>query len=277
MTNRRAHTAIALAVALFLVIGIILLSFASTTWAAPGAQGTVPTRERPTRPPPTSAPPPDNGGDNGGNGGNQDNSGNNGGDNGGKQGNAVQTPPPAASVAVCAIGDAGTECAAPDVVVLVASGAAAAGSALTIEGPFGQPPCPPSPAGVNFLNRCYRFSWIGTDVQPLSEIKAPVQYCLSYGAEQLAAVNNKPEDLLIGWAGADGSWTLVKPTLDAAANRTCATSNQIATWSALFASQSPSNLLPTVGGQTNPLWLVPVGMLGAILMLGAWRLTRKAA
>ena len=62
---------------------------------------------------------------------------------------------------------------------------------------------------------------------------------------------------------------MLKPTVDPSSNRTCATSNQLIVWSALFAPQSPSELLPTVGAALNQVWLVAVAGIGLVLLLGA--------
>lgn len=254
---------------------IISLAFSSTTWAAPGAQGTVPT------PPgaPTDSGTNDGGGDNNtDNNNNQDNNEqNNPNDNAGGT-NPESTPAPAVAVpgSVCAIGENGAQCSTGDLIIVAGAGVASAGSALTIEGSFGQTPCPATPGGQIFLNRCYRFTWIDTNAQPLTAIKAPVQYCIGYGPEQLAAVKNQADALLIGLAGADGKWTLLKPAVDPAGGRTCATANQLVVWSALFAPQAPSPLLPTVGGQPSGWWLPALAGVGVILLLGAVQLRRRA-
>lgn len=254
-------------IAIFVVgmLLLVMLALAGTTWAAPGAQGTVP-----TPPNGTSAPPPTGGGTNGG-GGNGGN--NNGGNNGG------EVPPPVApgaSGAVCAIGENGAQCSGVNLSVVVGAGAVPAGSALTIEGSFAQPPCPASPQGQNFLNRCYRYTWIGTNALPLTAVSAPVQYCIAYGTEQLASVNNNTDVLLIGFAGADGNWTLVKPTVDKEGGHACATSDQLNVWSALFAPQASSRLLPTVGGQMDWMWLAFPTAFGVLLLLGGMRVWRKS-
>jgi hypothetical protein len=261
--RRNGFVLVAFVVTMFVIIS---LAFSSTTWAAPGAQGTVP-----TPPAPTDAPT-DSGSDNGG--GDNDNNGDT---------NPTSTPPTSTpspviptSGTVCAIGETGAQCSSGDLIIVVGTGAASAGSALSIEGSFKQPPCPASPAGQIFLNRCYRFTWIDSNAQPLSTIKAPVQYCIGYGPEQLAAVKNQASALLIGLAGADGNWTLLKPTLDSTGGRTCATSNQAVVWSALFAPQSASELLPTVGGQSNLLWIPLMIGVGVVLLLGAAQVRRKA-
>lgn len=272
-TPRRNGFILIVFVAIMFVI--ISLAFSSTTWAAPGAQGTVPT------PPGATEAPTDTGNNDGGGDNNNNNNGNNeqnnNSDNNGGA-NPASTPVPAAAVpgTVCAIGENGAQCSARDLIIVAAAGAASAGSALTIEGSFSQPPCPPTPGGQRFMNRCYRFTWIDTNAQPLSSIKAPVQYCIGYGPEQLAAVNNQADTLLIGLAGADGVWTLLKPAVDPSGGRTCATSNQLVVWSALFAPQTASPLLPTVGGQPSTGWLPIMLGLGVLLLLGALQLRRKA-
>jgi hypothetical protein len=159
-------------------------------------------------------------------------------------------------------------------IVVVGTGAANAGSALTIEGSFPQPPCPASPAGQIFLNRCYRYTWIGTDAQPLTTISAPVQYCISYGPAELASAKNNPDAMLIGLAGADGTWSLLKPTVDPAGSRVCATSNQIFVWNGLFAAENPSQLLPTVGAPQNSWWLAALAGVGLVLLAVAGRIRR---
>ena len=126
------------------------------------------------------------------------------------------------------------------------------------------------------MNRCYRYTWIGTSAEPLNTINAPVQYCISYGPDELAAVKNNATSLLIGVAGADGAWTMLKPVVDPSTARTCATSNQLIFWSALFAPDTASELLPTVGASQNELWIVAVGGIGIVLLLGAARLRKNA-
>lgn len=277
MKTGKIQNVIALAVFGLILLVIVMLAFSSTTWAAPGAQGTVPTAPAPT--------PGNNGGGNNGGDKNKNNNNNNdngGGDNSGTLnsgsdstgGGASAAPAGPGAGSVCAIGDNGAQCTATDLVIVVGPGAATAGSALTIEGSFPQPPCPPSSAGQNFLDRCYRFTWIGTNAQPLDAINAPVQYCISYGEQQLAVVKNNPNAFLIGLAGADGNWTMLKPTADPAGNRTCATSNQLIVWSALFAPKSSSDLLPTVGAPENNWWLAALAGFGAVLILVAARLRR---
>lgn len=267
--NRRNGIALVLFILGFMIM--VTLALASTTWAAPNAQGTVPT-------PPNATAQPTSTGGGGGNGG-----GNNGGGqgNGGQDNSGGDTTAPTAAApgsgSVCAIGETGAQCSAQDLIIVVGAGTAPAGSALTIEGPFGQPPCPASPEGNNFLNRCFRYGWIGTNTEPLETINGPVQYCLSYGPEQLAAANNKPESMLVGFAGADGKWTVVKPTLDVAGSRACATTNQEIVWSALFAPKAASALLPTVGGDAAAWWMLPLAGLGIVLMLGAVRFARQGA
>ena len=256
-----------------IMLAIVMLAFSSTTWAAPGAQGTVPTPPGPTSVA-TTTPGDDTGGNdnNGGDNNNNDNS-----NNGGSNDNTAQPTPaaPGAGV-VCAIGDAGAQCSASDLIVVVGAGAASPGSALTIEGSFPQPPCPSSPANHTFLNRCYRYTWIGTNALPINAISAPVQYCIGYGAEQLATVKNNADALLMGVATADGNWTLLKATADAANNRTCATTNQLIVWSALFAPQNPATVLPTVGGSPNSWWLAALVGVGFILLIGAVQFRRRA-
>lgn len=269
ITNRR--NGIVVGVFGLILLVVVMLAFSSTTWAAPGAQGTVPTPPKPTAAP-TKAPTDDSsGGDN-----NNNNNSNSGGDNSG----AGQTTPAAPAApsfgTVCAIGDSGAQCVANDLIVVVGAGAASGGSALTIEGSVPQPPCPTSPTGHNFLNRCYHYVWTGTNAQPLNAINAPVQYCIGYGPEQLAMVKNNPNALLIGLANDDGSWTLLKPTADPAGNRTCATSNQLILWSALFAPQSASELLPTVGSAPNSWWLTALVGIGIVLLAAAIQFRRQA-
>lgn len=267
-TNRRTGTLLVVfGVSLLL---IVMLAYSSTSWAAPNAQGTVPT------PPGATAVATDTSGGGGGGGGGGSGGDTSNTDTSNNSAAATLTPAAAGAGVVCAIGDAGAQCSASDLIVQVAAGAASPGSALTIEGSFPQPPCPPSPSGHKFLNRCYRYAWIGTNAESLNAIQAPVQYCISFGAEQLAAVANKPEQLLVGVAGADGTWSLLKPTVDAAGNRTCATTNQLIVWSGLFAAENASAILPTVGGvQSNFVWLALLGIGGALLALGAWQLRRQ--
>jgi hypothetical protein len=124
------------------------------------------------------------------------------------------------------------------------------------------------------LNRCFRYTWIGTNAQPLTSISGPVQYCISYGPAELAAVKNNPDSLLLGIAGADGAWTMLKPTADPAGGRTCATTDQLVGWSALFGPQAVTDLLPTVGGAHNYLWLFVPAALGILLVFGAVRLRK---
>ncbi len=235
---------------------LITLALSSTTWAAPNAQGTVPTPPKPTAQPTASG---GNGGgqDNGGqnNGGGQDNGGqdNNGGqNNGGNQGGSDVISIPTASApssnAGCVIAENGAQCTATNLLVAVSAGAAPAGSILTIEGPLAQPPCPASPPVFVFMQRCYRYAWTSATAEPLAEINAPVQYCFNFGAAELAATGNQPEKTLVGLANAEGKWVLVKPAFDAAAQRVCATTNQKIEWSALFAPQAALILLPTTGG-----------------------------
>ncbi len=262
-TNRQVVIALVFG---FIFLMVVLSAFAGTTWAAPGAQGTVPT---PPGGPTTVATTTPGGGDGGGN---NDNSNNGGANDGGAQ----PTPAAPGSGVVCAIGDAGAQCSATDLIVVVGAGAASAGSALTIEGSFPQPPCPTSPANHIFLNRCYRYTWIGTNALPINAISAPVQYCISYGAEQLAAVKNNPDALLIGVAAADGNWSVLKATADAANNRTCATTNQLIVWSALFAPQAPATVLPTVGGPMNGWWFAALVGIGIVLLFGAVQFRRRA-
>lgn len=269
--RRKGFVLIAFVVTMFIIVS---LAFSSTTWAAPGAQGTVP-----TPPAPTGAPT-DSGTDNGGGGGGDNNNNNNdnsNNDNNDNNGGAVNTPVPAAPVpgSVCAIGENGAQCSAGNLIIVVGAGAAKAGSALTIEGSFNQPPCPASPTGQKFMDRCYRFTWIDTSAQPLSSIQAPVQYCISYDPAQLASVGNQAGALLIGVAGADGNWTILKPAVDPSGGRTCATTNQLVVWSALFAPQNASQLLPTVGGQPNIWWLLILTGVGIVLLVGAAQLRRK--
>lgn len=276
-SHRNGFMFIAFVLAMFI---IVTLAFSSTTWAAPNAQGTVPTPPRPTRTSPTAVPT-DNtgGGDNQGNDGG-DNSGDNGGNNNGGQlqtGSGDTAPGVAVGAgSVCAIGDAGAQCAAGDLIIVAGAGVASPGSALTIEGSFPQPPCPTSPAGHVFMNRCYRYAWIGTSAEPLTEINGPVQYCINFGPVELAAVNNDANLLLIGVAGADGTWTLLKPVVDSSSARTCATTNQLIVWSALFAPQNPTAILPTVGAFHNDLRVAVISALGIALLIGASRLFKSA-
>lgn len=268
MHHPKRHKGPALAIFAFCLTAIITLALTSTTWAAPGAQGTVP-----TPPGPTSVATPGGGGggnDNGGGGGGNDN----GGSSGGTTDTGAATAVPGTGT-VCAIGDTESQCASGNIIVVIGAGAASAGSALTIEGSFGQPPCPASPVSHNFLNRCYRYTWIDSSAQPLSTVSGPVQYCIAYGPEQLAAVTNNPGTFLIGLAGTNGQWTLVKPNVDTAGGRVCATSDQLIRWSALFAPQASSSLLPTVGGEFNVWWLAPIAALGLFLWLGALKLRTR--
>lgn len=267
MSTSHRRTGIVLIVFGLAMLVIVTLAFSSTSWAAPNAQGTVPTAPAPGDPTTT---PGDGNGDNGSNDNGSDN-----GDDSSTNGDTATPVAPGAGT-VCAIGETGAQCAAPDLIVVAAAGAANAGSALTIEGSFPQPPCPASPAGHNFLNRCYRYTWIGTNAQPLEAISAPVQYCISYGAEQLASAHNDANALLIGVAGADGKWTLLKPTADAANNRTCATSNQLIVWSALFAPQSASPVLPTVGAPPDNMWLAVLALGGILILVGVMQFRRRA-
>ncbi|MBI4670883.1 MAG: hypothetical protein HY741_04335 [Chloroflexi bacterium] len=253
MNTTTHRNGMALALFILAFMGLVMLAWTSTTWAAPNAQGTVPTPPKPTVRPtvpltaqptaqPTSA-------DDGGGGQN-----NGGGSSPTVQPTAIVVPGPES---VCAIGEDGAQCSATDLVVVIAAGAAPAGSALTIEGPIAQPPCPASPGGMTFLNRCYRFKWVGADAQPLSALNGPVQYCFAYGPEQLALTNSQPEKMLVSFADASGAWSVVIPTPDPAGARTCATTNQLAVWSALFVPDAVLPLLPTTGGANAAGWMIP--------------------
>lgn len=246
MPNRRSHTVAGIVIAAILFFALVALSLSGTTWAAPNAQGTVPTAV-----PPTS---PAGSGNGGGNGG--------GGDGGGGgNGSAVATATPRALPAiVCVIGEEITQCVFDVLWVLIRAGTVAAGSALTIEGPFTPPPCPPSPANFAFLNRCYRFTWLGTNAQPITALAAPVQYCYTYSAAELALAQNKADNLLVGFAGADGVWTVVKPTVDAANARICAVVDKVYAWSALFTAQP--TLLPVTGGREMSLAVLLIAITG---------------
>ncbi|MCC7162614.1 MAG: hypothetical protein IT331_08975 [Anaerolineae bacterium] len=282
--RRNGFLVLAFVLAMFI---IVTLAFSSTTWAAPNAQGTVPTPPVPTDTAPTAVPPGDGdgGNDNGDNGGN-DNGGSDdsnapaddSGNGGSQDDDSGGTAPTAAAGAgsVCAIGDGGAQCSAGELNIVVGAGAANPGSALTIEGSFPQPPCPPSPAGHTFLNRCYRYTWINTSAEPMSSINAPVQYCINYGAAELAAVNNDPASFLIGVMGADGAWSMLKPVVDLPTGRACVTSNQLVVWSALFAPPTASELLPTVGATQDQLWMAAVAGIGVVLLLGASWLRKTA-
>lgn len=276
--NRRNGIALVLFILGFMLL--VTLALASTTWAAPHAQGTVPTPPHPTAQPTST----DGGGNNGGgdNGGGNNGGGDNGGgqDSGGQSsGGDISVPTAAApgSGSVCAIGENGAQCSVQDLIIVVGAGVAPAGSALTIEGPFEQPPCPASPESSTFLNRCFRYGWIGANAESLTAINGPVQYCLGFGPDQLAATNNKPDSMLVGFAGADGKWTVVKPTFDSAGGSACATTNQEVVWSALFAPKAGSTLLPTVGGDGAMWWMFPLAGLGILMLLGAIRLARQGA
>ncbi len=272
--SRRNGLALVLFILGFVIVGTLAL--ANTTWASPNAQGTVPTPPNPTGQPTSTGGGNNGGGDNGGgqtDSGGQNNSG--GQTDSGSTGTAPATVPSPGAGSVCAIGDSGAQCTIEDLIIVVGAGTAPSGSALTIEGPFGQPPCPASPEGNVFLNRCYRFGWIDNSAQPLAEVNGPVQYCMNFGAEQVAAADNKPDAMLIAFAGADGKWTVVKPTVDTAANRACATTNQEIVWSALFAPKAASALLPTVGGENNAWWMLSLAVVGGVMMLAAVRIARK--
>ncbi len=262
----KRQNGIALAIFAICLTALVMLAVTSTTWAAPGAQGTVPTAPAPTQ----SAGTPSGGGSSG-----TPVSGTTGGGDSGGGAQATSVPSVPGPGSVCAISESGAQCGGGDMIVVVGAGAVGAGSALTIEGPFGQPPCPASPVGNNFLNRCYRFTWIDTNAQPLTKVSGPVQYCIAYGQEQLAAATNNPNAFLIGLAGENGQWTLVKPNLDAAGGRVCATSDQLIRWSALFAPQTSSILLPTTGEGFQLWWIVPIALVGAALWFGALRLRAK--
>lgn len=275
-----------LALVLF-ILGFALvtaLAFASTTWAAPNAQGTVPTPPKPTgqptaRPTVNSTAQPTainiGGGNNGGgnNGGNGNNSGNqdNGSGNTGSTPGAQAVPLPNT---VCAIVESGAQCMLNELNLVVSAGAAPSGSTVTMDGSFGQPPCPASPVGIIFLNRCYRFHWTDANAQPVTALGGPVQHCMMYGAEQSVLTGNRPENMLIGFAGADGVWSVVKPAIDTAAGRVCATTNQAVMWTGLFAPQAAPALLPTTGEGVIG-WLFPLMVTGILLMLAAWRIRRK--
>lgn len=276
MQDSKWRNGVALVLFAFCLLAIVMLALTSTTWAAPGAQGTVPTPPEPTSTIPTAIPPAtstdgtNNGGnDNGGSGGDSGGSTDTGGSSG--AGSVGQG-------SVCSIGSDGATCSAENLILVVGAGAAGAGSALNIEGSLPQPPCPASPTGFLFLNRCYRFTWTDSNAQALESLSGPVLYCISFGPEQLAAAANNPDAFSIGLADATGTWTLVKPTLDAPTGRVCATSNQMVQWSALFAPQSGVRLLPTVGAQFDSWWLVPLVALGLLLLfllVGAIRVRRK--
>jgi hypothetical protein len=120
------------------------------------------------------------------------------------------------------------------------------------------------------VNQCYGLTWSG-----VSTFSAPVQYCIGYGPDQLAAVTNKPESFLIGFAGADGNWAFVKPTVDAPNQRICAASDRLLAWAALFAPQTATAVLPTVGDPFEPGWLLAWGILGSVLVLGAGLILRR--
>jgi len=266
MQVRNRRNSMALVFFISGLIAFLTLALVSTTWAAPNAQGTVPTPPNPTAQPTTTG-----GGNNGG--GSQDNSG---GQNSGTDA-ILPTASAPGDGTVCAIGDEGAQCTVENLIIVVGAGAAPSGSALTIEGSFGQPPCPPSPEANLFLNRCYRYAWIGTAAELLPKINAPVQYCFNFGPEQLAAVDNKPETFLVGFADMRAQWTIVKPTIDPAANRVCATTNQGIVWSALFAPKPAAPLLPTVGGALNAWWMLPLAGLGIVMMFVAVRFARQGA
>jgi hypothetical protein len=125
-----------------------------------------------------------------------------------------------------------------------------------------------------FLNRCYRTMWSDPNGQALSALGAPAQYCISYGAEQIALSQDKPENMLMGFAQENGDWTVVKPTLDIASGRICGVTNQAAVWTALFAPASAPILLPTTGGNAV-WWTIPLALFGMMLMLVALRIVRR--
>lgn len=262
MHPQRRRFGSSLLISSIILVTILLLALNGTTWAAPGAQGTVPTPKS-TQVAPAGQPTgqPGGEGNNGGDNQNGNDQGNNQEQGNGETGTATEptavpvVPLAPTSGSVCSIADTGAQCNVAPLVLVVPAGAMPSGSALAFEGPFAQPPCPPSEAGITFLNKCYRVNWIGTDTQPLSTLSAPVTSCFAYSAQDVAHASNQPDNLLIGLAGADGRWSLVKPTVDQPNSRVCATLDHPFTWQGLFTGKP--TLLPDTGADlTAPPFLL---------------------
>lgn len=263
MRSPRRQFGLSLLITTVILAALLLLAWNGTTWAAPGAQGTVPTprvtdasgNDQATAVPDDNQNPNEP----------TDNSG--GGDNSGLVPLVPESAPPTTG-SVCAVSDDGTQCTVDPLLFVLSPGAMPAGSALAIEGSFTQPPCPPSGSDVIFVNHCYRLTWLGADTQILAAFNAPVTTCISYNSADLGLAANRADTFLVGFARADGAWSIIKPTLDEGNSRVCATVDQVFTWLGLFAPPSIA-ASPTTGTATSadPL---------ALPLLGSWVQTWQA-
>lgn len=261
MRSHRPQFGLSVLLSTVILTALLLLAWNGTTWAAPGAQGTVPTprvtdasgNDQATAEPNDNQDPNEP----------SDNSG--GGDNGGLVPLVPESAPPTAG-SVCAVSDNGTQCIVDPLTLVLSPGAMPVGSALAIEGSFTQPPCPQSGSDVVFVNHCYRLTWLGADTQILAAFNAPVTTCISYNDTDLGSAGNRADIFLMGFARADGVWSIIKPTLDQGNARVCATVDQVFTWQALFAP--PSIAAPaTTATAPDPL---------AVPLLGSWVRTWQA-
>lgn len=232
MKSRRSDfgSSVIIVAAVFTVL--LTLALASTTWAAPGLQGTIRTAT-PTATE-TFGPPCPPGG----------------------------CPGPTETPHFC--GDPG-ECISSSKSISVPVGVILPGGKLVLNEVNTQPPCPATPDGQIFLDHCFKVDWLNPDGTFMTTLSQPVLDCLTYSDSDLAAAGGNPANLLIGFVFKDpnAKWTLVKPIVDAAHSRVCANPAEPFYWQALF---TPKPTLPVTGmDERSYYWVVLV-----ILLVGLW-------
>lgn len=232
-----ARSMVIVALGLFVLFAMAL---ATTTWAAPPSQGTVPPTLTPI-PPPTKTPKDIN---------------------------------PGCGVVIVRVGDPDPFGLGCSKIINIPAGTVPTGTQVSAV-PVNQPPCPATPTtpeGLVFLDHCYQVTWTGPNGQPLSKFNGDVLDCLPYSDDDLAQAGGKPENLLIGFY-VDGNWIFVKPST-IKNGYVCAKIDKPFTYQALFTIKPK---LPTTGDIQPPvrweLWAVLLGV--AIVLLGSARYALK--
>lgn len=197
-----------------------------------------------------------------------------GGGGGGGGGGPTDTPFPGGKPTPgggggCSIGDPGGTCIVPGKVISVPTGAMLANSIINID-PVQQPPCPATPTGYVFLDHCFSIKFTGPDGNPLTSFNKPIYDCMDYVPDDVAAAGGDPANLLIGFF-VSGQWELVKPDVDTANSKVCASIDHSFTFQALFTKQPT---LPVTGAKNDPTYLFSLMLMsfaGIAIAGGVWR------
>jgi hypothetical protein len=101
------------------------------------------------------------------------------------------------------------------------SGALSGTQTVSIEGTGTCTGTPPE--GYVFGNSCF-------DITPSQELGANVKICVYYTAADLNAAGGNADDLRIAYKQSDGTWKVLKTTVDTGAGTVCAETDHLSSW-----------------------------------------------